>query len=86
MEVDQKGELETISMREIEQRIRISEKFLAMTLPLVNHLHFNGVTDYGNNILLGQAADIPHLEIYTKRYLQDLASLTCLLPNKAQPI
>ena len=57
-----------------------------MTSPLVNHLHFNGMTDYGKNILLVQAEDIPHLDMYTKRYLQDIVYLTRSIPNKSQPI
>ena len=35
---------------------------------------------------MGQAADITHLESYTKSYLQELASLTRSLPDKSQPI
>ena len=57
-----------------------------MTSPLVNHFHFNGMTDYGNGIIMEQAADIPHLDIYTKRYLQEIAALTRSLPDKYQPI
>ena len=57
-----------------------------MTSPLVNHLNLDGMTDYGNYILLGQAADIPHLENHTKRYLQELAALTRFLPGQSQPI
>ena len=69
-EVEQKVELETISTIEIEQRGIMSENSPAMTYPLVNHLHFDGMADYGNDILLGQAADIPHLDNHTKIYLQ----------------
>ena len=57
-----------------------------MTLPLVNHLQLNGITNYGNKIILGQAADIPHLDIYTESYIQELANLTRSLPDKDQPI
>ena len=85
-DIEQNVELETISMREIKQRSRISEKHLAMKSPLVNHLHFNGMAEYGNNILLGQTADTPHLDIHTKRYLQELAAITLSLPDQPQPI
>ena len=64
----------------------MSEKFPAMISPLVNHLHFDGITKYGNDILLVRAADIPHLDIHTKIYLQELSTLTCSLPDQAQPI
>ena len=39
-------------MRDIEQYSRISEKYPAMKTPLVNHLNFDGMTKYGNPILL----------------------------------
>ena len=64
----------------------MSEKSPHMTPPLVNHLLYDGMTDYGNNILLGQAADIPHLDNYTKIYLQGLVALTRSLPNQANLI
>ena len=57
-----------------------------MTSTLVNHLHFDGMTDYGNDILIGQAADIPHLDNHTKRYLQELAAITRPLPEQSEPI
>ena len=56
-------------MREIEQQIRMSEKSPDMTSSLVNHLHYDGTTDYGNNILMRKAADIPNLDNHTKIYL-----------------
>ena len=53
---------------------------------LVNHLHFDGMTEYGNEIILGKAAGILHLDIHTKRYLQDLVEITRSLPDQAQTI
>ena len=73
-------------MKETEQRIRISENSPAMTSPLVNQLHFDGINDYGNDIILGQATDIPHLDNHTKIYLWELATLTHTLPNEYQTI
>ena len=43
------------------------EKYPAMIPSLVNHLNYDGVEDYGNDILLGQATDIPHIDKHTKR-------------------
>ena len=86
MEVEQNGELDTISMREIEQWSTMSEKSSVMTSPLVNHLHFNGMAEYGKNILLGKATYIMHIDIYTKRYFQEIAAITRSLPDKKQPI
>ena len=73
-------------MREIEQQIIMSEKSPAMTHPLVNYLHYDGMTEFGKDILLGQAAEIPHLGNHTERYLQELSTLTRSLPEQAQPI
>ena len=33
-----------------------------MTTPLLNHIQFYGMNEYGNNIILGQAVDIPELD------------------------
>ena len=52
----------------------------------MKHLHFNGMTDYGNKIIMGQAADILHMDSYTKSYLQEVAAPTRYLPDKYQPI
>ena len=73
-------------MREIKQQSRISRKSPAMKTPLVNHVQFDGMTEYVKNILLGQAADILHLDNHTKRYLQEKASITRLLPDEWEPI
>ena len=57
-----------------------------MTTPLVKHLHFYCMTDFGDTILLGQESDIPDLNLHIKIYLQKLAEISRYLPNKAQPI
>ena len=63
----EKGELETIYMKDIKQRIRMSEKSPSMTIPLVNHLNFDIMAKYGNSILLGTSEEIPDLDLYTKK-------------------
>ena len=68
-------------MKEIEQLSRMSEKYPAMTTPLVNHLHFDGMVEYGNTILLGQAVGISDLELYTKICLDKLAEKNRSLPD-----
>ena len=42
------------------------ENLPAMIIPLVNHLNFDGMTDYENDILLVSAAEIPNLDLPTK--------------------
>ena len=53
-------------MKDIKKFSGMSEKSPAMKTPLVNHLKFDGMTKYGNYILLGTAEEIPNLEPYTK--------------------
>ena len=53
-----------------------------MASPLMNHFHFDGMTEYVNAILLGIAADIPQLDIHTKIYLQELSATHPSLPEK----
>ena len=57
-----------------------------MINPMVKHLHFDGMTEYGNGILLGQAADTPELYSHTKIYLHELATINRSLPDQAQHI
>ena len=57
-----------------------------MTPPLVNHLRYDVMTYYGNDILLRQAEDTPHIENHTKIYFQELSTLTLQLPDQSQPI
>ena len=57
-----------------------------MKTPLVKHLHFNDMTKYGKVILLGWAADIPDPEPHTKRYLQELVSITRSITDQLKPI
>ena len=53
-------------MRETEQRSIVLEEYPAMTTPIVNHILFDGMAEYDNAILLGQASDIPEMDPHTK--------------------
>ena len=54
-------------MKEIEQHSIISETLHGMIPPpLVNHLNFDGMADYGDNILLDLASEVPDLKPHTK--------------------
>ena len=57
-----------------------------MTTPLVNHINFDVMTKYGNNILLGTATEIPEFNIRTERYLNQLDKMKHYLLDHAQPI
>ena len=80
-EVEQKEGLVNIFMRDIEQRSRMSEKNLSMTTTLVKYLNFDGMTKYGNCILLGRVVGIYDIEPYTRRYLHQIASIKFSLPD-----
>ena len=53
---------------------------------LVNHLNFNGIYDYGDDIILGSAAEISDINLCTKGYLYHLPSITHSLPDNYQQI
>ena len=57
-----------------------------ITPPLIQHLEYNGITDYGDQIILGTAQKIPELEADTNNFLQKIVSITGSLPNKAYPL
>ena len=79
-----KSRIIKISIKEIEKHIRMPEKSLDITTPSVNHLNFASVTQYGNDILLVTAAEIPDLEPYTKN-LNKLDTMNSSLPDQIQP-
>ena len=73
-------------MKEIEQHRRMSEYSNGTNPFLVNHLHFNGMTEYGNAIILGTSEEIPDLDPHKKKYLHNLASINLYLPDNTHPM
>ena len=72
-------------MKEIEQHIRMSEYSNGTNPFLVNHLHFNGMTEYENAIILGTSEEIPDLDPHTKIIsiiLPPLTSLSQIIPTQ----
>ena len=57
-----------------------------MITPLVNHRNFEGITKYSNDILLGRVIEITDLDLYIKRYLLQIATITFSLPDQHHPI
>ena len=57
-----------------------------MIPPIIQHLYYNGMMEYGGRILLGTAHKIPEIEADTEKFLQKLAFITGVLPDKAKPI
>ena len=54
-EIKNRRELGEISTKEIYHHNRMSEKSPAMTPPLIEHVEYNSMEDYGDKILLGTA-------------------------------
>ena len=73
-------------MKEIDNLSRMLEQSPAMIPPLIQHLEYNGMSDYGDQIILGTAHKIPELEADTNNFLQKLVSITGSLPDKAEPL
>ena len=61
-------------------------KKTAMTTPLINHLKFDGMNKYGNDILLGISVETPQLDPYTRMYLNQLSTITRSLHDQAYTI
>ena len=72
-------------MKEIEHHSKNSEMlhWMIPPPPLVNHLNFDGMDDYGDNILLDLASEITDLKPHTK--IASEASLHHLINTRKGP-
>eukprot|EP00957_Ditylum_brightwellii_P093160 7092939-Ditylum_brightwellii.AAC.1 len=73
-EITEKNALELACMVEVAQRSRMSEESPPMTAPRVYDLQYNGITQYGDDLLLGTAPDRAEIDPYTQAYLDQLVS------------
>ena len=73
-------------MKKTIQHRRMPIESTWMTPNLVYHLNFDGMTNYGNNLLLGPAAEIKHPDSHKKGYLNHLAPITHSIPDHAKPV
>ena len=73
-------------MKEIDHRSRMLEQFPSMTPPIIHHLEYNGMADYGDQTLLGTGQKIIELEADTNNFLQKLVSIIGSLPDKSEPL
>ena len=64
----------------------MSEDYPLMTLTLVNKLNFDGMTEYGDYLLLGAAPEINDIDYHTKSCLHHLACITNSLTEHDKPI
>ena len=73
-------------MKEIDHRSRMSEQSPAISPLLIKHLKYNGMTDYGDQILLSTTHKIPELESDTNNFLQKMVSINGSPPDKSEPL
>ena len=68
-------------MKEIGRRRKLLEESPGMTPPIGDMLNFNGVVEYGNNLLLRVAPEINDIDPRTKAYLHHIADITKKFPD-----
>ena len=57
-----------------------------MIEPLVKMLSYNGMTEWGYNLLLGKDVDFSSTNTHTIKFLQHLKYVTGFLMEKSRPI
>ena len=57
-----------------------------MTHPLIQHLEYNVITDYGYQIKTGTAQKITEIKADTNNFLQKLVSITVYLSDKSETL
>ena len=57
-----------------------------MTEPLVQKLQYNVMTEWGENIFLGNYVEVSARNIHTRKFLKHLKSVTGKIPDKASPV
>ena len=62
-------------MEDIFSRSGISENTPPMTEPLVQILAYNGITEWGDNMLLGEEVDNTSGNLHTRKFLKHLNSV-----------
>ena len=72
-------------MKEIDHRSRMSEQSPAISPLLIKHLKYNGMTDYGDQILLSTTHKIPELESDTNNFHQNWSPSSALFPKNMNP-
>ena len=73
-------------MEKISRISRLSETTPPMTEPLVQKLQYNVMTEWGDNILLGNYVEVSARNIHNRKFLKHLKLVTGKLPDKASPI
>ena len=84
-EITPRPDLEEYSMGEIIRRSILSETTPTMTEYLVQKLQYNVMTEWEDNIFLGNYVEVSDRNIYTSKFLKHLKSVTGKLPDKASP-
>ena len=72
-------------MDEVEKRSRMSQESPPMTMPLVEHLQYHGMTDFSNEVLMGRPPQVEGIDEATQCYLDQLRAVDGHLPEPAKP-
>ena len=67
-------------MDKISRRSRNSENTPPMTDPLFQRLSLNGMTEWGDNVLLGKEVDVSSTNMHIGKFLKHLKSITGAIP------
>ena len=62
-------------MEGVDKRSRMSKMFSPMKPLLVKELEYNGITLFGDDLLIGQAENMEVIEKFTQAYLDKLGSV-----------
>ena len=73
-------------MEDISRRSRLSDNTPTITELVVQILAYNVITELGDNVLIGEGVDNTYGNLYTRKFINHLKSVTGDLPGKASPV
>lgn len=79
-------EVVSVCIKEVGRGSRMSKDTHPMKEPLVKHLHYHGMTDYANDILLGTATPLFDPDDPVQKLLDQLEAVNGGPPSEAKPI
>ena len=85
-DIVQKSELYQASTKEIRRRSRLYDNSPLMTIPIVEQLGYDGMTNFGETILLETGMGQDRVNQHTRTFLRQLKYLSGTPPEKASPL
>eukprot|EP00957_Ditylum_brightwellii_P116243 8866967-Ditylum_brightwellii.AAC.1 len=73
-------------MREVSNKIRMWEKTLPMTYPLVDKLQHHGITEYSDQVILDTSSEVEGIEAATQALLNECNTVNSELPKEVELI